>query len=292
LLAELMACDDRDRHHRQQAARQALVLWRWIGSEETHCLEEDLRVSAARLAALGEVAGWLVETLSEIGAEAGWPLAQCERLRNHAARLSLGLPAAGLALGRLRVPGLGRDGVRQLVAAGYATPADLSEASPAQLEGLVGPRLAADLQRLCSGQVAPARAAASPSRPAPQPPLPTAAVADPAADTRRAVLTLDEGRPDEAEFYGHRVALRPAEFRLLRVLARAAGRCVRYDALYDDMWQGDRFVEPGQIYSHRSRLSAKLAQAAPDHDVKAILVTVPKHGLRLNLTPEEVCIAS
>ena len=61
-------------------------------------------------------------------------------------------------------------------------------------------------------------------------------------------------------------------------------------ALYDRMWDGDRFVEPGQIYSHRSRLCGKLAEALPDRDARQIVITVPRHGLMLNLPKEEVVV--
>ena len=102
---------------------------------------------------------------------------------------------------------------------------------------------------------------------------------------------LSADRPDLAVYYGQNVALRPAEFRLLRMLAENPGKCVRYDALYNYMWDGDRLVEPGQIYSHRSRLCGKLAVALPDRDPKKIVVTVPRHGLMLNLRKEEVKVS-
>jgi len=104
----------------------------------------------------------------------------------------------------------------------------------------------------------------------------------------QSALVLTNDRPDQAMFYGKSVTLRPAEFRLLRALAESPGKCVRYDALYDRMWEGDRFVEPGQIYSHRSRLCGKLAEALPERDAKQIVVTVPRHGLMLNLRRDEV----
>lgn len=42
------------------------------------------------------------------------------------------------------------------------------------------------------------------------------------------------------------------------------------------------------MYSHRSRLCAKLARAVPDCNVRSLVETVPTYGLRLNLRPEEV----
>lgn len=290
VLAQMLATGARSRELRQQAARQALVLHRWVGEEPTAVLEKELRTTVARLAALGETTGWLVETLAAIGAEQGWPAADADRLRQHAERLALGLPAAGVAWGRLRLPGLTRDHIRRLVAEGVQSPREAAQAPAAWLVGIVGPVVA---ERLYRAAGAPERAPTPVGRSAPAPvdkrdrrsvPTPVAATTP--------TLVLDEGRPDEAVFCGQRVDLRPAEYRLLRALAEVPGKCVRYDTLYSRIWNGDRFVEPGQIYSHRSRLCAKLAKAAPDRDVRRILVTVPRHGLRLDLSPEEVLVAS
>lgn len=290
VLAQLLATDERDRHQRQQAARQAIVLHRWLSDETTAVLEQELRTTVARLEALGQTTGWVMDTLAAMGAERGWRPADCARLQIHAERLALGVSTEGLPLARLHLPGLSRDGVRRLVAEGIRSLREAAEAAPGWLAELLGPVVAERLRQAVgaaqdSGLSTPAPAPVGDRRKPVEakPPLtpPTAPL-----------LVLDEGRPDEALFCGQRVDLRPAEFRLLRVLAETPGKCVRYDALYDRMWSGDRFVEPGQIYSHRSRLSAKLAQAAPGRDVREILVTVPRHGLRLDLRPEEVCVAT
>ena len=100
------------------------------------------------------------------------------------------------------------------------------------------------------------------------------------------MLTADH--PDRALFYGEAVAVRPAEFRLLCALARSPGKCIRYETLYASIWEDGRFAEPAQVYSHRSRLCRKLAAALPERDPRRIVVTVPLHGLMLNLCPEDV----
>jgi len=103
-------------------------------------------------------------------------------------------------------------------------------------------------------------------------------------------LVLSPDRPDLAVFFGQEVALRPAEFRLLRMLAEKPGKCVSYDALYDRMW-GETLAEPGQIYAHRSRLCLRLGRAVPDRDPKQIVMTIPRRGLMLNLAPQEVMVS-
>ncbi len=76
---------------------------------------------------------------------------------------------------------------------------------------------------------------------------------------------------------------------MLHTLAEKPGKCVSYDILYTRMW-GEALAEPGQIYAHRSRLCGKLARAFPERDAKRIVMTIPKHGLMLNLPPQEVVV--
>ena len=82
--------------------------------------------------------------------------------------------------------------------------------------------------------------------------------------------------------------LRPAEFKLLKALAQQPGKCVTYDDIYEQIWGDEHLVESAQIYSHRSRLARKFHQAMPDGP--QLLITVPKHGLMLDLTPEQVVL--
>lgn len=287
LLEALLNTPARERQVRDRAARQAVALLRWTGSEETYEVEAAVRLPAARLMALGETVGWLVDTLADLGAELGWPLVDCRRLRRHAECLALGVPPEGLALGRLKVFGLGRDHLRALVQAGIQTPQEAREAGRERLAQVIPAGLAEELVKAVADKgVRPPISTALPDRSVGR--TRTAAAAP---EMVVAALVLSGDRPDRALFYGRRVALRPAEFRLLRALAENVGKCVRYDTLYRRMWEGDQFVEPGQIYSHRSRLCGKLARALPEREAKDIVVTVPRHGLMLNLPREEVQVS-
>lgn len=286
LLGALLASGERGRQVRDRAARQTLALLRWMSPEVTYEVEAAVRLPAARLLALGETVGWLVDTLADIGAELGWPLADCRRLRSHAECLALGVSPEGRSLGRLKVFGLGRDHIQALVQAGVQTPREAIQAGRERLAQIIPSESVEELwetlARGTKGQpVQRAGGTALPDRSVGRTTTATPAIS-------AAALVLCGDRPDRALFYGRRVALRPAEFRLLCALAENVGKCVRYDTLYQRMWEGDRFVEPGQIYSHRSRLCGKLARALPERDTKEIVVTVPRHGLMLNLPREEV----
>jgi DNA-binding response OmpR family regulator len=106
----------------------------------------------------------------------------------------------------------------------------------------------------------------------------------------RSRLVIDADRPDRILLDGEPVELRPAEFRLLRVLAEAPRACVEYEDIYHGIWGDETFVEPAQIYSHRSRLASKLADAAPDG--ADLLRTIPKRGIMLDLPAERVSVSS
>ena len=47
---------------------------------------------------------------------------------------------------------------------------------------------------------------------------------------------IDADRPDRVLLDGRPVELRPAEYRLLRVLAEAPRSCVDYEAIYAGIW--------------------------------------------------------
>jgi len=73
-------------------------------------------------------------------------------------------------------------------------------------------------------------------------------------------VQISEARPDIVIFRGQEVALRPAEYKLLRALARRPQQCVPYQELYNQIWGPDEIVEPAQVYWHRSQLVKKLRQ--------------------------------
>lgn len=94
-------------------------------------------------------------------------------------------------------------------------------------------------------------------------------------------LVLDLANPDRCTLDGATVRLRPAEFALLAALAQHPGRALTWARLYCEIWTAETFVEPGQLYSHRSRLAKALGDPR-------LIETVPKHGLRLALQPHQV----
>jgi DNA-binding response OmpR family regulator len=113
----------------------------------------------------------------------------------------------------------------------------------------------------------------------------------PAKEPKRVVsLLLHLERPHEVRYHGLIVSVRPAEFRLLAALAQKPGKCLSWEALYEEMWGDGPLAEPGQMYSHASRLRKKLTEAAPHVDADKVLVTIPRRGLMLDLPASEVVL--
>ena len=155
LLERLLGDQRHDWRVRERAARLVLALYRWLGSEDTYDVERGVRLAAARLEGLGEVIGWLVETLADLGIEQGWRSAEAERLRRHAECLGHGITPDELALARLTCFTLGRDHARQLAAAGLQSAADLVAAGPERLAEIVPAPVARDVLRAAAHRPAP-----------------------------------------------------------------------------------------------------------------------------------------
>jgi len=287
-LAGDVAAGSASAQRRERAVRIVLALKHWCGRQPTAEVERSARVPAGRLATLAEAAGWAVQVQAQIGREIGWRRDAWRALLRLGERVAAGVPEEGLALHELHVPGLGRGHILALLNAGIASRAQLAHADPDRLEELLGPALAdRALAAACGLPLDPRDG----RRPAPRS---TASRRDPEVAPQPQspqpgdLLVIESERPDRVLLDDAPVKLRPAEFKLLRVLAEAPQRCVDYEAIYQGMWGGECFVEPAQIYSHRSRLAKKLDQAMPGGS--DLLRTIPKRGLMLDLPPERVCV--
>jgi DNA-binding response OmpR family regulator len=104
-------------------------------------------------------------------------------------------------------------------------------------------------------------------------------------------LVLDLWRPFEMIVRGHRVPLRPAEWRLMLHLARPPGQTRTWDELYRVAQGSHIFMEPGQLYAHFCRIRAKTREICRDDHAADFLRTVPRMGMLLDLDPGAVTVA-
>ncbi len=127
-----------------RAAKLAFLLLGWIAGEELAGLESRYHCYAGTITAATEEMSWLADAAAEIAEVMGWPAA--ERLRTLAERVRWGVGDAGLALARARLPGLGREELKKLVAAGFDSPSAVREAPPTVLASYLSPEQIAALQ--------------------------------------------------------------------------------------------------------------------------------------------------
>lgn len=106
---------------------------------------------------------------------------------------------------------------------------------------------------------------------------------------RHLVLVLDYREPGHALIDLKPVALQPMGWRMLARLAETAGSVVPYQQLYDALW-GETVVEPNQLSFQKTGILTAITAAVPRrHD---LILTFPKSGFMLDLSPREVLIVS
>jgi len=127
-----------------RAAKLALLLLGWIAGDELSGLETRYQCYAGTIMALTDEVSWLADAAAEVAEVMGWTPAK--RLAELAERIRLGVDTASLALARARLPGLGREALKALVAAGFDSPAALRDAPPEVLERYLSPRQLQALQ--------------------------------------------------------------------------------------------------------------------------------------------------
>ena len=104
---------------------------------------------------------------------------------------------------------------------------------------------------------------------------------------RHLVLILDYREPGHALIDLKPVVLRPLGWKLLKQLAGAAGTVVPYDVLYEEMW-GDSVVEMNQLSYQKNSVLSSIAEMSPRR--RNLILTFPKNGFMLDLSPREVLI--
>lgn len=126
-----------------RAAKLALLLLGWITGDELSGLESRYQCYAGTIRTLSDEISWLADAAAEVAEVMGWTPAK--QLGEVAERVRLGVNPSALALARARLPGLSREDLQALAAAGFTSPTALQDApsevlarylSPAQIEAL------------------------------------------------------------------------------------------------------------------------------------------------------------
>jgi DNA-binding winged helix-turn-helix (wHTH) protein len=222
-------------------------------------------------------------------------------------------------LSQIRLRGLGRTYITQLVREGYDKPETIAELPPGELERVLPKRLARRLHKYCQIHYGP-----KDSKPKEAPPAKETwqarvfseiisndglfgqfrsrlALAENVADlaTDFPKVLLDEKR--NVFFYlGYPVHLSPTTVKLMALLAKRGGEVVIKDEIYSHLWP--EFSNPGtssspydrQISDHKRKLTTQIMKSLTgktDNDLdnlKNLIKTRRNVGYVLNLKNQEI----
>lgn len=266
--------------------KMAVLMNEWIGERETREIEESFRMYAGAVAGLGAQFNWLLQTAAALSVVYGLGIDLGRDLMRLAEQLSVGVEKAGVPLARLRVEGLNRTAVRNLIEAGFDTPRAVAEASEETLSTVIPTQLARDTiataQRVLRNQ-SKARVADGGEMPFPG----EWHEVEESSTAHEARLIIDLRGPGHVTLDGVRLRLPPLSYRLLLALARRPSRGVTYDDLMTSVWEG-AIVDKQQVSMHRARLVKALAEVVGDDDAARMIETRAGFGLVLHLLEGDV----
>jgi hypothetical protein len=250
-----------------KAVKAALILTDWTGGAQIRDIEDRYRTMSGQVTPAAEQAAWLVNATSAIAATMAIPAEFRDRLNTLATRLAHGVPASGVALARLDVPGLTRDHIAVLVAHGITSVDSLCKYPLGDLVQLIPKSVVGELSKATQ-------------RPGSED------TSNPPAERSVPAIEIHANHPGSVRVDGREISLPKKQFCLLAALAVSPGRCVPYDTIYTALWGENVIVQPAQINQHKCKLLQTLAEVHPRF--ATVIRTVPKHGFTLDLPLHDV----
>ena len=235
--------------------KKAMMLHKWISPSDTREVENEYFIYSGAIKRGGEDFSWLAETLVDLAREMKWPEKMVKRIEVLSQRLIYGVSKEGLPLSQIRLRGLGRTYITQLVREGYDKPETIAEIPTEELERILPKRLARRLHKYCQIHYGPKE-----PKPKESPPVKEAWQVRPFSEitsndgllgqfrsrlaltenlshlvTDPPVILLDEKQ--KLFFYrGYTVQLAPTTFKLMALLAKRPGEVVSKDEIYANLW--------------------------------------------------------
>jgi hypothetical protein len=268
---------------------------------------------------VGDDFSWLAETMADLAREMKWPEKTVKRIEVLSQRLIYGVSKEGLPLSQIRLRGLGRTYITQLVREGYDKPGTILEIPVEELERTLPKRLARRLHKYCQIHYGPKEQESQETAPAKDTwqvkPFSEITSNDGLLGQFRSrlamakdlselvtdppVILLDEKQ--NLFFYrGHPVQLAPTTFKLMTLLAKRPGEVLTKDEIYSCLWPD--FSNPGnssnpydrQISDHKRKITTQLKKATmgkievTHEEIKNLIKTIRRVGYRLNLEQADV----
>lgn len=253
-----------------RAIKAALFLNEWIDHAGVRDIEEKYHTTSGQILSAADQVSWLIDATAALSVALGAQPKFIDRVKILSERVQWGVRDEMLPIARLNLDGITRSGLMALAARGLCTQEAVAATPLESLTSCIPPHAARKLKEWASRKVSETGAATSSSGHATLP---------------APVLIVDDRHPCEITIDGVRIRLQEKQYRLVCVLAEAPGECVPYDTIYEKVW-GDIIVEPNQMHFQKRKVLDCVKEQAPNRE--NLIVTVPKRGFRLNLSPEEV----
>ncbi len=134
--------------------KMVLAAREWICGRRTREIERNYQLGAGSLRNMGGSLSWIMDVMAAISAVMNGDAAMTHDLGQLTECLAHGVAAEGIFLARLGVPGLGRDGIGRLIAAGFTSEDAVLDAPAGAFQGVLRARVAEKLRGAVEHRVA------------------------------------------------------------------------------------------------------------------------------------------
>lgn len=277
------------------AAKRALALADWLGTDATADLERRYEMYAGAFQGAALDVQWLIEAAATLDEALGGPPERVALMRQLAQGLPLGIGPEFHGLAPLRRLEPSRAELHHLIREGMTSVEALADIEPGFLEpSIPGPRAAQMVAAAVAAMAARRRMAWQPGLVAP-PVLSASAPARVTSGTaasgvaRAPVVRLVRGG-SRAWFRGQPADLTPTAAEMLLLLASRRGQVVRFDELMHALWNSP--PELRQVHQHKRAILTAAEPHLDQQELRLLVETVRGNGLRMNLPEQEVAIAN
>jgi helicase len=142
------------RYETVKKIKVVLAAHEWVNGRRTREIERAFQVRAGSLRNMGGTLSWVMDVMAGIAAQVGADPTMPKALGQLSEQLAHGVTAEGLFLARLNVPGLGREGISRLLAAGFTSEDQILDAPAGAFQGIIQARVAGRLREAIERRVA------------------------------------------------------------------------------------------------------------------------------------------
>ena len=297
--------------------RKALLLDKWIGSEDTRDIEEQFQAFSGTITNLASHFAWLSQGAQALAQALARPAGFCKSFDILSERLILGCGPDGMGLRSLRVQGLTRSYIQCLLREGFNTIQSIADADPQTLAKGIPQRIADEVikeaQRALSQEGAFSQSSRKPTvrrarkvsenkvREAQRlekaeisktPPATLPELNQPEESGRStgpSLLEVDMRGTGKAALCGQELDLTSTEFDLLKFLVMKPDAGASYEEIEGSVW-ADSQVERQQLTTHRINIITKMAKIIPKKEAESIFQLKRGKGMKINIEPERLRI--